>query len=217
MQALIEGRYLLLTGTLKTIQIFALAAVLAAFVAFTLGILRVSLFPVTRALAGCVVEFLRGISTVVVLFWLYFALPFLGISLSAEAAAVLGLGLVHGAYSSEVVRGALNSVAREQWEAATALSFSRLHALWRLILPQAILVMLPPFGNSLILLLKGTSIASIIAVHELTFQGSLVVTRSLAVTEVFSCVLLIYYVLSIAAVKGVRQLERKLGYWRPAI
>jgi polar amino acid transport system permease protein len=113
-----------------------------------------------------------------------------------------------------VVRGAINSVAREQWEAATALSFSRMEALRRLILPQALLVMLPPFGNSLILLLKGTSIASIIAVHELTFQGSLVVTRSLAVTEVFTSVLLIYYALSIMTVKAVRLLERKLGYWR---
>jgi polar amino acid transport system permease protein len=217
MQALIDGRYLLLTGALKTLQIFGLAAILATCVAFTLGILRVSLFPVTRVLAGCVVEFLRGISTVVVLFWLYFALPFLGISLGAETAAVLGLGLVHGAYTSEVVRGALNSVAREQWEAATALSFSRVQALWRLILPQAILLMLPPFGNSLILLLKGTSIASIIAVHELTFQGSLIVTQSLAVTQVFSAVLLIYYTISILTVKGVRQLEQRLSYWRPAV
>jgi polar amino acid transport system permease protein len=214
MQALIEARYLLLVGTWKTIQIFAMAAILAAIVAFTLGVLRTSHNRLLRTSVGAVVEFLRGISTVVVLFWLYFALPFLGVSLSAEAAAVLGLGLVHGAYSSEVVRGAINSVAREQWEAATALSFSRMEALRRLILPQALLVMLPPFGNSLILLLKGTSIASIIAVHELTFQGSLVVTRSLAVTEVFTSVLLIYYALSIMTVKAVRLLERKLGYWR---
>src|SRR5437764_15010928 len=103
MQALIEARYLLLVGTWKTIQIFAMAAMLAAIVAFTLGVLRTSHNPLLRISVGAVVEFLRGISTVVVLFWLYFALPFLGVSLSADAAAVLGLGLVHGAYSSEVV------------------------------------------------------------------------------------------------------------------
>ena len=96
------------------------------------------------------------------LFWLYFALPFLGVSLSADVAAILGLGLVHGAYSSEVVRGALGSVGSGQWEAASALGLSRVRTILLIILPQALLIMLPSLGNAMILLLKGTSLASII-------------------------------------------------------
>jgi polar amino acid transport system permease protein len=109
--------------------------------------------PRLRGAATCWVEFFRGISTVVQLFWLYFALPFFGISLSAEIAAVIGLGLVHGAYGSEVVRGAMQSIGRDQWEAAVALGFSRRTTLFSIVLPQAFVAMLPPLGNSLVLLL----------------------------------------------------------------
>ena len=215
MDVLVEARWLILSGTLATLRVFALSFAMSAALALVLGLLRQSRNAIVRNVAMSWVEFFRGTSTVVQLFWLYFALPFFGISLPAEVAAVIGLGLVHGAYNSEVVRGAMQSVAREQWEAATALGFSRRETLKSIILPQAILIMLPPVGNSLVLLLKGTSIASIITVHELTFQAHLVVTRTLAVVEVFGCVLLIYYVIAIAITHVVRWLERALGTWRP--
>jgi polar amino acid transport system permease protein len=163
------------------------------------------------------VEFFRGISTVVLLFWLYFALPFLGVSLSAETSAVIGLGLVHGAYGSEVVRGAMQAVPRDQWEAAIALGYTRRQTLLSIILPQAFVAMLPPVGNSLVLLLKGTSIASIITVPELTFQSTLVVTRTLAVVPIFTCVLLVYYLIAIATVHLVRAIEVRAGRWRPLV
>jgi polar amino acid transport system permease protein len=122
---------------------------------------------------------------------------------------------VHGAYGSEVVRGAMQSVHRDQWEAATALGFSRRETLRTIIVPQAFLSMLPPLGNSLVLLLKGTSIASIITVPELTFQSTLVVTRTLAVVPVFVCVLLIYYAIAVLLTSAVRAAEDRLGRWRP--
>jgi polar amino acid transport system permease protein len=217
MDTLIETRYVLLVGLAKTVEIFILSALLAAALAFLLGTLRTSSLRPLRIVTAGVVEILRGVSTVVVLFWLYFALPFLGIKMQADTAAILGLGMVHGAYSSEIVRGAINSVQREQWEAATAVSFSRLQTLRLIIMPQALLIMLPPFGNSLVLLLKGTSIASIITVQELTFQASLVVTRTLAVTSVFVVVLVAYYLLSMLAVRSLRFVERRLSYWRPEV
>lgn len=215
MDTLVEARWLLLAGTITSLRVFALAFLLAAALALVLGILRQSRNALVRNSALCWVEFFRGISTVVQLFWLYFALPFLGISLTAVTAAVIGLGLVHGAYGSEVVRGAMQSIDRGQWEAATALGFSRRQTLFSIILPQAFVIMLPLLGNSLVLLLKGTSIASIITVPELTFQSTLVVTRTLAIVPVFTCVLLIYYGLAISATGAVRLLERTLGRWRP--
>jgi polar amino acid transport system permease protein len=212
---LAEARWLILSGTFTTLRVFAFSFVLAAVLALTLGLLRQSRSLVVRAAATCWVEFFRGVSTVVQLFWLYFALPFFGISLPAELAAIIGLGLVHGAYGSEVVRGAMQSVHRDQWEAATALGFSRPETLRTIIMPQAFLSMLPPVGNSLVLLLKGTSIASIITVPELTFQSTLVVTRTLAVVPVFVCVLLIYYLIAVLLTSAVRAAERRLGRWRP--
>jgi polar amino acid transport system permease protein len=212
---LVETRWLFLAGTITSLRVFVLAFLLAAALALVLGILRQSRNAFVRNSALCWVEFFRGISTVVQLFWLYFALPFLGISLTAVTAAVIGLGLVHGAYGSEVVRGAMQSIDRGQWEAATALGFSRRETLFSIILPQAFVTMLPPLGNSLVLLLKGTSIASIITVPELTFQSTLVVTRTLAIVPVFTCVLLIYYGLAISVTGGVRLLERQFGRWRP--
>jgi polar amino acid transport system permease protein len=212
---LIESRALIIAGTFVSVRVFVLSFLIAAALALVLGMLRQSKYRLVRAVASCWVEFFRGISTVVQLFWLYFALPFFGISLSAEAAAVIGLGLVHGAYGSEVVRGAMQSVGRDQWEAATALGYSRRSALFNVILPQAFVAMLPPLGNSLVMLLKGTSIASIITVPELTFAANLVVTRTLAIVPIFMSVLFIYYGIALATTTMVRLLEKRFGRWRP--
>jgi polar amino acid transport system permease protein len=212
---LIESRALIIAGTFVSVRVFVLSFLIAAALALVLGMLRQSKYPPVRAVASCWVEFFRGISTVVQLFWLYFALPFFGISLSAEAAAVIGLGLVHGAYGSEVVRGAMQAVGRDQWEAATALGYSRRSALFNVILPQAFVAMLPPLGNSLVMLLKGTSIASIITVPELTFAANLVVTRTLAIVPIFVSVLFIYYGIALATTTMVRLLEKRFGRWRP--
>jgi polar amino acid transport system permease protein len=212
---LYESWHVLAWGLLKTVELFVLSALLALSTAFLLGVLRVYGPKPVRIVCTGLVETLRGVSTVVVLFWLYFALPFLGVSLSAGVAAVLGLGLVHGAYSSEVVRGALSSIGAGQWEAASALGLSRLRTICLIILPQALLIMMPSLGNAMILLLKGTSLASIITVHELTFQGSLIVTRTLATFTVFSIVLVAYYLLSLLILAAFRAAERRTGQWRP--
>jgi len=213
--ALVEARWVILSGTIVSLRVFALSFLFAAALALPLGILRQSRNVFVRSAALCWVEFFRGISTVVQLFWLYFALPFFGISLTAQAAAVIGLGLVHGAYGSEVVRGAMQSISRDQWEAATALGFSRRTTLSTIILPQAFVAMLPPLGNSLVMLLKGTSIASVITVPELTFQSTLIVTRTLAVVPAFACILFIYYAAAMAVTGAVRFLEHTLSRWRP--
>jgi polar amino acid transport system permease protein len=215
MDVLFEARWLILSGMIVTLRVFALSILLAAAVGLVFGILRQSRSKIVRGTVVSLVEFFRGISTVVQMFWLYYALPFFGISLNAETAAVIGLGLVHGAYGSEIVRGAMQSVSRDQWEAATALGFSRRETLSSIIFPQALVAMLPPIGNALVVLLKGTSIASIITVPELTFRSDLIVARSLAIIPTFGCVLLIYYAIAMAVARCMLLLEKKLGCWRP--
>lgn len=145
------------------------------------------------------------------LFWLYFALPMLlDIRMSAMAAAVLALGLNYGAYGSEVVRGSILSVPKGQYEAAMALNMSPWLRMRRIILPQAMALMLPSFGNLLIELLKGTSLVYLITLMDLTYQG--MVLRSFdnsSTPQIFALLLLIYFIMAYSLTLGIRFLERR--------
>jgi polar amino acid transport system permease protein len=116
---------LILEGALVTIELTVLGSILALVMAFAAGLGRLSRFFAIRALATTYIEFFRGTSIFVQLFWVYFVLPFAGVNLSPLQAGVLALGLNVGAYGAEVVRGAIRSVPREQHEACVALNLTR--------------------------------------------------------------------------------------------
>ena len=185
-----------------------MVALLAAFVA---GLGRLSRSRLQRSLARIYVDIFRGTSALVQLFWVYFGLPLLGISFDAMFAGILVLGLNVGAYGSEVVRGAIQSVPREQREAAVALNLSERQTLWRIILPQALLGMIPPFGNLFIELLKGTALVSLITLSELTFRGQTLRTAMLRSGEIFGLILLLYFLLAQIITFGMRRLEQRLA------
>ncbi len=201
----------LLSGAVVTIELTLGAAVVALLAAFSAGLARLSPNRFQRSLARIYVDIFRGTSALVQLFWVYFALPLLGISLDAMTAGILVLGLNAGAYGSEVVRGAIKSVPREQVEAAIALNLSERQTLWRIVLPQAILTMIPPFGNLLIELLKGTALVSLITLSELTFRGQTLRTAMLRSGEIFGLILLLYFLLSLIITFGMRRLEQRLA------
>ncbi len=201
----------LLSGVIVTVQLTVGASVVALLVAFIAGLGRLSRSRFRRSLARIYVDIFRGTSALVQLFWVYFALPLFGISLDAMVAGILVLGLNVGAYGSEVVRGAIRSVPREQEEAAIALNLSERQTLWRIILPQAILSMIPPFGNLLIELLKGTALVSLITLSELTFRGQTLRTAMFRSGEIFGLILLLYFLLSQSIAFGMRRLERRLA------
>jgi polar amino acid transport system permease protein len=161
-----------------------------------------------RWLAVTYVEFFRGTSALVQLFWLFFVLPDFGISMEAFTVAVLGLGLNVGAYGAEVVRGAIQGIQRGQWEATTALNMTRWQALRRVILPQAFVAMIPPWGNLFIELLKSTALVSLITMSDLTFRAKTLNDATLKTITIFSLALLIYLVLSLSITIGMRRLER---------
>src|SRR5690606_20190275 len=152
----------------------------------------------------------RGTSVLVQLFWVYFALPHFGVNVSALAAGVLALGLNAGAYGAEVVRGAVLAVPRGQLDAARALGFSPWQTRWRIVFPQAARAMLPPAGNLAIELLKSSSLASMITLSELTFQGQVLRASTLRTAEIFGLILLLYFGVSQLISYGVRRLERSL-------
>jgi polar amino acid transport system permease protein len=162
-----------------------------------------------RWLAVTYIETFRGTSALVQLFWLFFVLPHFGVMLEPMTVGIAALGLNVGAYGAEVVRGAIGSVARGQWEAATALNMSRAQALRRIILPQAFVAMIPPWGNLLIELLKATSLVSLITLSDLAFKAQQLNQNTLRTVEVFGLVLLIYLALSVFITTGTRALERR--------
>lgn len=155
-------------GVLLTLLLTVGGAALALVVAVVLGLTSRSGSRVARGAARVVVEFFRGTSLVVQLFFLFFVLPQLGVEISPIACGILGLGLNYGAYGAEVIRGSIDSVQRGQWEAATALSLSRAHRMRRVIFPQAWALMIPSLTNLLIQLLKGTAIVGFITLADLT-------------------------------------------------
>jgi polar amino acid transport system permease protein len=207
----------LVRGLTVTLEVTLGGAIVALVMAFAGGLGRRLSAPVWRPLrwlAVVYIEIFRGTSALVQLFWVFFVLPFFGISISALAAGILVLGLNIGAYGSEVVRGALDVVPRGQWEAATALNLTPANALWRIALPQALPVMMPPFGNLLVELLKGTALVSLISLGELTFTAQTLRADTLRTPAIFSLVLVMYFGAAQVSTAGVRALERRVSAWR---
>jgi polar amino acid transport system permease protein len=199
----------LLQGAWLTLQIAIVGCVLAVVMATVAALCRLYGARPLRWLAVTYVEFFRGTSALVQLFWLFFVLPGFGISMEPFTVAVLGLGLNVGAYGAEVVRGAIQGVHRGQWEATTALNMTRLQALRRVILPQAFLAMIPPWGNLFIELLKSTALVSLITMSDLAFKAKTMNDTTLRTITIFTLALLMYLVLSLSITIGMRWLERK--------
>ncbi len=203
----------LLQGIPVTLEVTFLAIALSIPVSLILALGRMNAFWVVRWSAGLVIEGFRGSSALVQLFWAYYVLPFFGINLPPFWAGVIVLGLNEGSYFAEVVRPALLSVVAGQREAAIALHLPRLYRFFRIVLPQALPVLIPPFGNSLIGMLKFTSLVSLVTIQDLSFRASLIRTTIGESGPIYAVTLLIYFVLAMGLVAGVRLVERAANRW----
>ena len=201
----------LLAGTWVTIRITVLGAILAVVCAVVAAIAKLYGMLPLRWLAVVYIETFRGTSALVQLFWLFYVLPDFGITMEPMTAAVVALGLNVGAYGAEVVRGAIQAVPRGQWEATTALNMTRVAALRRIILPQAFVAMIPPWGNLFIELMKATSLVSFITITDLTFWAQQMNQTTLRTVEVFTLALLMYLCVSLVITYVVRTVERRAG------
>jgi polar amino acid transport system permease protein len=202
---------ILLRGAWITVQLTLVSAGLALVTALVAGVARMSGVWIVRFLAGSYIEIFRGTSVLVQMFWFFFALPLFGISLSPFLAGVLALGLNVGAYGAEVVRGAILSVPEGQTEAGIALNMTPWQRMTRVILPQAFVLMLPPFGNLLIELLKATALVSLITIPEMTFRGTTLQQTTGRTVEIFTWLLVLYFVVAYPLTLGVRWVERRVG------
>lgn len=206
-----EWMPLLLRGAWVTIQLTVLGCVLAVICAFIAAFGKMSTIRPVRWLAISYIEVFRGTSALVQLFWLFFVLPHFGVTLDPFTTGVLALGLNVGAYGAEVVRGAIQSVPRGQYEASVALNMTYGTMMRRIIVPQALLAMIPPWGNLFIELMKATALVSLITITDLTFAAYQLNQTALRSVEIFSLVLVMYFFISQAIAWLTHSAERYLA------
>lgn len=205
-----------LKGSAVTAQQTLLATTLAIVIAVVMGLMRLSANRLVYSTATVYIEIFRGTSLLVQLYWIFFVLPLFGLTLEKFTAGFIAVGMNLGAYGAELVRGGIMSVPRGQWEAATALSMPPGKMMRRIIFPQAFLNMLPPWGNLLIELLKGTALVALISVADLMFMARKINSTTYLSAQVFGAALLIYYLMSRSLVTPFmrwleRVMARKLG------
>ena len=208
LEALRDALPRLVEGVEITLQLTLGGAALAFLISVVLGLLSISPAGPLRWLATIVVEFFRGTSLVVQLFWLYYVMPLFGLSMDAVWTGILALGLNYGAYGAEVVRGSINAVDRGQWEGAIALNMSRLTRMRRVIWPQAWALMLSGYNNLLVMLIKGTAVALFIGMRDLTYQVD-ELRLDTSTIFAFSVGLIIYYLFALVFSQGLRLLEKR--------
>jgi polar amino acid transport system permease protein len=202
-EVLLQGLPFTLVATLGGIALTIVLSLAA-------GLAMLSRSRLARAVSRTYVEIFRGTSEVVQLFWFFYALPVLiGFQLVPLFAGIVVLGLNHGAYGAEIVRGAVRSVPKEQVEGAIALNLSPAQRMRRVVLPQALVEMVPPFNNLFIQLLKGTALLSFIQVQEIVQRGqSLVPVFGPDIGFIYTVELILYLVLALVITLVMRVLER---------
>jgi len=203
---------ILLQGVGLTIVVTIGSLILSTFLGLVWALLRVSGVRALARLSAGLINLIRGIPIIVLLFYLYFVMPDFGIALTALQAAILGLGLAYSAYQAENFRAGIEAIDKGQIEAAQAIGMGWWLTMRRVILPQAVRIVLPPYGNIMIMLLKDSSQASTITVAELALQGKLIASSTFKNTSVFTLVALMYLTMSIPLILLVRHFEKKAGH-----
>jgi polar amino acid transport system permease protein len=174
------------------------------------GMLMLSRHRVLISPVNGYVQFFRSTPLLIQIVWFYYALPVvIGVNLPAWLAAGLGLTLYMGAFSAEIFRGGIVSIDKGQWQAARALGMMPSQMMRRVILPQAARRMLPPFVNQSILQLKNTSLLSVVAVPDLMYTGSLLVSETFRPLEVYTSLAVFYFVILYPLQKLAMALERR--------
>jgi len=200
-----------LKGLWMTAQIAFISLVFCTLLGFVLGIFRSGRNVLLKRLIGVYVSFVRGTPFVVQIFIVFFILPDWGIQLKAFPAALLAMAIMGSGFICEIVAGGIESISRGQWEAAASSGLTLYQQLRLVIVPQAMRVILPPLVGQYVLLIKDTSVVSVIGVMELTRVGWVTVMRIPEGLMVFSLVGILYFVISYPLILLSNYLERKMA------
>lgn len=202
---------LILSAFWMTVMLSAVSWIIAIVCGIVFGLLRVSPERSLRLLSMAYVEFFRNIPALVIVFFVYFALPGVGISLSGFASAVIGVGLYGGAVMAETVRSGILSVPRGQYEAAIVSGMSFAQAMRYVVLPQAVRIVIPPLGTETITLIKNTSLAGVVAVQDVIGVANLVGSQTFAYIEMFIAAAIAYTCLTAPTAVLFNFIEKRFG------
>lgn len=220
-----------LQGLPMTLKLTVFATIFGIFFGFLIALCKINKVPVLQQICGVYVSFIRGVPLMVLLYMSYYGLPLItmaidkkfGIhidinSVSPFTFALVAFILQEAAYESEVIRAALLSVDRKETEAAKSIGMTGLQTLWRITIPQALVVAIPSFGNALTSLLKGTSLAFIISVMDLMGKAKVLGGRNFHYFEAYTCAALTYWFMCILLGFVFKHIEKKLNvYDRPIV
>lgn len=200
----------LMEGLKVTMLISAFSMLFSLILGIVFGIARMSRYWFFRLPARVYISFMRGTPLLVFIFILYYGLPVIGVQFSsAIVAGIVGVSLNFAAYNAEVVRSAIMSVPRGQWEAATSLQMSYFQTLRRIVIPQATRIALPPVFSIFMDVVKGTSLASVITVQELLYSARLISGRTYDSMTMYITAALIYWAVCIVIGHFQDRLEKR--------
>ena len=201
---------LLLMGALVTVKITAISVGLGIVIGLFVGIARIAHSRILRVLAAIYVDFLRGTPLLVQIFLIYFALPIVtGHHMDPFVAAIASCSINSGAYVAEIFRAGIQSIDAGQMEAGRSLGMTWGQTMRYIIVPQAFKRVIPPLGNEFIALLKDSSLVSVIGFEELTRRGQLVIARTYGSLEIWTCVAILYLIMTVTISRFVAYLERR--------
>ena len=207
----VEFLPILAQGLWLTVVVTLGSLVLSTLLGLVWALMRVSGIRPLVMIAATVVNVIRGIPIIVQLFWIYFVLPDLGITLSALQAAIIGLGIAYSAYHAENFRAGIEAIDPGQIEAAQTIGMGWWLTMRRVVLPQAFRIILPPYGNIMVMMLKDSSQASTITVAELAQQGRLIAASTFQNSPVFTLVAMLYLAMCLPLIGLVSWLEKRFG------
>jgi cystine transport system permease protein len=206
-----SSAWFVLAGLKYTIIITLITIVLGLSLGLLVALMRMSDSKLLRYPARAFISLIRGTPLLVQLFILYFGLPVIGLNLSPFLAAVIGLSLNVGGYSAEIFRGALLAIPKGQWEAAYSINMTYGQALRRIVMPQALRVALPPLANTLLSLVKDTSLLSMITVPEMLYQAKIIGGREFDYLTMYILVAVFYWLVCTVLAWMQDRLEDRYG------
>jgi His/Glu/Gln/Arg/opine family amino acid ABC transporter permease subunit len=201
----------MIMGLVITLKVSAISELVGIAVGLVVALCRLSPFGLLRYPAVAYIDFLRGIPILVILLWVYYGFSILfGLNLSAMQAAVLGLGGSYSAYIAEIFRSGIQAIPVGQREAGRTLGLTARQVMLYVVLPQAVRIIIPPMGNTVISMLKDSSLVAIIAVSDLMRQTMIAASETFRPFELYAAAAVIYYVLTLLTARIIGVIERRL-------
>ncbi|MFJ8234856.1 amino acid ABC transporter permease [Ureibacillus sp. NPDC094379] len=197
-------------GLWITLKVAAISIVFSFIIGGILGTVRYANIPVVSKLTAVIVEIVRNLPLLLIIFFVYFALPEVGIDFGIELSAIIALTIFESAMLAEIIRSGLNSIPKGQIEAGRSSGLSFMQTLWHIILPQGIKKMMPPIVSQFISLLKDTSLATVIALPELMHNAQVINAQSVNyIVPIFLLIALMYFVVNYCLSLVAKRLELK--------